>query len=141
VVAAGAGAGGASLPPGALYSVRRGDTLWSLAARFRGDGSQWPALWRAHQSLAAARGVALIDDPGRLVVGQSIWLPREGAAADGSGGRWTYHVQRGDTLSAIAWRVHGNAAQWPRIARDNGLADPDRLRPGQTLQLTPPARW
>lgn len=48
-----------------------------------------------------------------------------------------YEVRRGDTLSAIARRHGVSPAQ---LVRDNGLADPDRLHPGQRLIIRrPPA--
>ncbi|MEH3120653.1 MAG: LysM peptidoglycan-binding domain-containing protein [Sphingomonas phyllosphaerae] len=43
-----------------------------------------------------------------------------------------YTVKAGDTLSDIATR-HGS--DWQTLARINGLADPDKLAVGQTLQL------
>ena len=45
----------------------------------------------------------------------------------------TYTVQRGDTLSAIAVRFCGEQAQWVRLARLNGMDDPNELSVGMTL--------
>lgn len=52
----------------------------------------------------------------------------------------TYQVKAGDSLSKIAKRHYGDAAQWPAIFEANRdvLDDPDRIFPGQTLRL--PAR-
>ncbi len=47
----------------------------------------------------------------------------------------TYTVQRGDTLSAIAKRFYGNAGEYRRIADANGIANPDRIHPGQELVI------
>lgn len=44
----------------------------------------------------------------------------------------TYHVRRGDTLTAIA-RHYGLSVT--DLARDNGMADPSKLRAGQTLRM------
>ncbi|UJB46791.1 LysM peptidoglycan-binding domain-containing protein [Streptomyces sp. A1-5] len=44
----------------------------------------------------------------------------------------THKVVRGETLSAIA-RTYGTT--WQAIAKANGLTDPDRITPGQTLTL------
>ncbi|MEU2607081.1 LysM peptidoglycan-binding domain-containing protein [Streptomyces albus] len=44
-----------------------------------------------------------------------------------------YEVQPGDTLSEVAQR-HGTT--WPELAERNHLADPDRIYPGQHLELT-----
>ena len=49
----------------------------------------------------------------------------------------THVVQKGDTLSAIAERTYGKASRWRDIydANRDVLDDPDRIRPGQVLQL------
>ena len=47
----------------------------------------------------------------------------------------TYTVQRGDTLSAIARRFHGNAGEYRRIAAANNLVDPDAIRHGQRGEI------
>jgi nucleoid-associated protein YgaU len=49
--------------------------------------------------------------------------------------RRTYTVKSGDTLSEIAQREYGNAADWPRIyeANKGEIKDPDVIYPGQTF--------
>lgn len=47
----------------------------------------------------------------------------------------SYVVKPGDTLSKIAGRLLGDASRYPEIARLNGLANPNLIRPGQTLTL------
>lgn len=44
----------------------------------------------------------------------------------------TYTVKPGDTLSAIA---RANGTTWQTLARINGIANPDRIHPDQTLRL------
>jgi len=46
-------------------------------------------------------------------------------------------VQRGDTLSAIAARAYDRPDDWRAIATANGIEDPRRLAPGQTLAVPP----
>jgi Contractile injection system tube protein/LysM domain len=49
-------------------------------------------------------------------------------------------VQRGQTLSYIAWKVYGDPTQWRKIADANNLANPRLLPPGTQLlipSLTP----
>jgi hypothetical protein len=49
-------------------------------------------------------------------------------------------VQRGETLSYIAWTVYGDPTQWRQIADANNLANPRLLVPGAQLlipSLTP----
>ncbi|MEE9212733.1 MAG: LysM domain-containing protein [Phycisphaeraceae bacterium] len=47
----------------------------------------------------------------------------------------TYVVQKGDTLWSIARRNYGDGQRWKEIAEANGIANPSRLRAGQTLVL------
>jgi nucleoid-associated protein YgaU len=51
-----------------------------------------------------------------------------------------YHtVAKGDTLSAIAKKVYGDASKYPVIFEANKpmLKDPDKIYPGQTLRIPP----
>jgi len=54
--------------------------------------------------------------------------------ASGQGSR-TYKVQKGDTLSSIAKAEYGSANFYPHILRANPGLDPQRLRPGMTINL------
>jgi LysM repeat protein len=49
----------------------------------------------------------------------------------------TYTVQPGDTLSAIAKRMLGNANDYMAIfnANKDQLSDPDKIKPGQVLKI------
>lgn len=47
----------------------------------------------------------------------------------------TYVVQRGDTLSGIAYGVYRDASVWRDIAENNQIEDPRSLEPGTVLQL------
>ena len=51
----------------------------------------------------------------------------------------TYVVQKGDNLSKIAKREHGDAHTWRKIfeANQDIIKDPDLIRPGQTLKIPP----
>jgi len=48
-----------------------------------------------------------------------------------------YTVQPGDTLSAIARAMYGNAAKYPLIADANHITDPRRIWVGQVLTIPP----
>lgn len=48
-----------------------------------------------------------------------------------------YVVKRGDTLSSIARRLLGSAGKWSVLADANHIADPNRIRVGQTLVIPP----
>ncbi|MSP92907.1 MAG: LysM peptidoglycan-binding domain-containing protein [Myxococcales bacterium] len=46
-------------------------------------------------------------------------------------------VNRGDSLSGIAYREYDDAAQWRRIAAANGIDDPLQVEPGRRLLIPP----
>ncbi|MGO1540156.1 MAG: LysM peptidoglycan-binding domain-containing protein [Luteimonas sp.] len=52
-----------------------------------------------------------------------------------------YTVQEGDSLSAIARKLYGNANRWQEIyeANRNQLDDPDLIKAGQVLRIPDPA--
>ena len=105
------------------YTVRRGDTLSEIAARF---GTTVNELVRLNN----------IADPDRIYEGDRLII----RAGTGDGN--TYTVQRGDTLSEIAARFGTTVSELVRL---NNIADRDRIYPGQVLILresgsvTPPS--
>ena len=105
------------------YTVRRGDTLSEIAARF---GTTVNELVRLNN----------IADPDRIYEGDRLII----RAGTGDGN--TYTVQRGDTLSEIAARFGTTVNELVRL---NNIADRDRIYPGQVLILresgsvTPPS--
>lgn len=118
-----------------FYIVHRGDTLWSIARRLLGDGAAWPRLLRRHNArVSVGLGGRLVTDPDRIRPGQRIHLP---PPSDEAGTAVAYHVVAGDSLSAIAWRMLGDAARWPEILADNRdrVASPGTIRPGQVLHI------
>jgi peptidoglycan endopeptidase LytE len=104
--------------PGAAYTVRAGDTLSSIAARY---GTTVTAIATANQ----------LSDPNLIFPGQRLTIPGGGAtgAATASG---TYRVQPGDTLSSLAARFGTTVAE---LAALNHLSDPNLIYAGQTLVL------
>lgn len=96
------------------YTVRSGDTLSSIAAKFGTN----------YQALASLNG---ISNPNLIYVGQVLRV--NGSANAGS---VYYTVRAGDNLSAIASR-YGTSYQ--SIAALNGLANPNLIFAGQTLKI------
>lgn len=109
---------------GFYYTVRPGDTLYSIARRFG----------TTVQAIVQANGIL---NPSQIFYGQVFWIP------SGSGtpaGPTTYYiVQRGDTLCSIA-RRYGTTYQ--ALATLNGLYYPYTIYVGQRLVIsvsgTPP---
>jgi membrane-bound lytic murein transglycosylase D len=116
------------------YEVRRHDTVYSVARRFK-------------TSVEILRKLNTID--GRLVVGTELEVPatvytlpenvRLAAERVDGRSRWTRHfrfrvvrVRRGDSLWAIARRNRMNVHT---LARLNGLSPGQTLHPGERLRL------
>jgi N-acetylmuramoyl-L-alanine amidase len=124
---------GATPPLTELYFVRPGDTLGTVAARFR----------TAVEDLLHLNPVS---DPQRLLPGSALTVPSGGSVV----ASWTappaavrpirgamsstYVVAPGETLSEIA-AAQGLAVS--DLARWNGIDDPRRLLAGQSLRLRP----
>lgn len=96
------------------YTVRSGDTLSSIAAKFG----------TSYQTLASLNG---ISNPNLIYAGQVLRV--NGSANAGS---VYYTVRAGDNLSSIASR-YGTSYQ--SIAALNGLANPNLIYAGQTLKI------
>ncbi len=97
----------------AIYIVKRGDTLSSIARRYR-------VPWK---TLARMNG---IKPPYRVYRGQRLRVPIPR-------GRYRlYRVKRGDTLKKIAIRYH---IRWKTLARVNGISPPYTIYRGQYLKI------
>ncbi|HEX5706221.1 MAG TPA: LysM peptidoglycan-binding domain-containing protein [Pyrinomonadaceae bacterium] len=105
------------------HTVRRGETLSGIAARY---GVTVADLQRANPR---------ITNPDRIRAGQSIVIPEHSSTADVQEAA-VYTVRPGDTMTAIAAR-HG--LDLARLRRANlQVANPNLIYPGQTLRV--PAR-
>ena len=110
--------------PDVAYVVERGDSLSVIARRF---------------NTTVGRLVALnqLRSRNRIQIGQRLLLPQDNVVADqtlgelaAQGGQYT--VRRGDTISVIASRFGVSEQQ---VLSLNGIADRNRIYPGQNLQL------
>ena len=98
--------------PQNTYYVQAGDTLSGIASKFGTTVS----------SLVSLNHIA---NPNVIYVGQKIIL-------GGTGQSNAYTVKSGDTLSGIA-SAHGTT--WQALAQKNGIANPNVIFVGQTIQL------
>lgn len=105
-------------PGGFVYSIRAGDTFFSLARRF---GTTVEAL------IAVNPGV----DPDRLQVGQVICLPPGVTGPIPCPGGTIYRVRAGDTLFGIGRRFGVSVPEL--IAANPHLPDPERLQIGDFI--------
>ncbi len=148
-----------------FYTVRPGDSYWTIARIQYGSGRYHAALLEYNR--------ARLPEPERLLPGTQLHIPpvellesqypalvqgtavpplttAAGAPPTGeeSGrffispdGQPMYRVGKGDTLTSIAQRHLGRASRWEQIAQMNQdiLPSPDRLQPGDVLRLPPDA--
>jgi nucleoid-associated protein YgaU len=130
---------GAPAPPS--WTVRRRDSLWTIAEHTLGDGRRWREIAALNVGRRQPDGRQLGPDSTLIRPGWSLKLPTD-ATVDGPPERVT--VSHGDDLWSIAEQHLGDGARWPEIhARNRGrpqpdgrrLRDPDELRPGWTLHL------
>lgn len=97
-----------------LYTVRAGDTLTGIAARFQ---TTVPRLVSLNH----------IADPNRIYIGERLQVPTAGGSGNG-----VYTVRPGDTLWEIAQRYGTSVSD---LAQANHITDPGLIYPGETLRI------
>ena len=100
--------------PANTYTVKKGDTLSGIAARYG----------TTYKELARING---IPDPNKIYPGQVLKL----TGSHGSGANF-HTVVAGDTLSAIAKRY---GTTWQHLQKINNIPNADRIYPGQRIRL------
>lgn len=138
------------------YTIKTGDTLFTVAQSYYGDGWKYTEIIKANNlpnpdaievgqvvlipklDTAEAQPTAMPSDTTMQpstepsvettqVPDQTQWGPR----IDGD----TYTVQQGDWLSAIAGRAYGDPSQYIKIIQANNLTRPDNVEVGTVLKL------
>lgn len=61
--------------------------------------------------------------------------PKQNPTSGGLVPRRIHVLVEGDTLAMLAYREYGDATTWRAVAAINGIDDPMRLRPGNTLLM------
>lgn len=129
----------ATLVPTRQHTVKRGESLWSIADAELGNGRRYTEIAALNQRLLSGKSDDFLR-PGwvlSLPVDESDATPSNGATA-------TYTVRKGDTLSEIALDQLDDAHAYPRIfeasrtiTQPGGqhLTDPDVIDVGWTLAI------
>lgn len=137
------------------YTVKEGDTLFTIAEKYYQDGYKYTEIAKANN----------LENVDQIEAGQVLEIPKidqvaeaspvavaspseqpETTEALGTGGGdstiWgsriegnTYTVVAGDWLSTIAGRAYGDITAFDKIAKANNIADPDLIEPGTVLNL------
>jgi nucleoid-associated protein YgaU len=114
----------APIAAGGQILAQPGDSLWKLAEKYLGRGTDWPLLAAANPQLS---------DPTRLQVGTPVHLPDAAANPPLS---TSVRVQRGDSLWKLTHVHFGNAQAWNCIAQANPqLQNANLIFPGQVLTI------
>ncbi|QQG43407.1 MAG: LysM peptidoglycan-binding domain-containing protein [Candidatus Daviesbacteria bacterium] len=110
------------------YTVKVGDTLFTIAEKYYQDGSKFTAIAQ-NNNLASAD---------QIEAGQVLEIPKLDAVTDfgptitGN----TYTVQEGDWLSTIAARAYnGDIMAYQNLAQVNNISNPDLILPGQVINI------
>ncbi|WP_455374856.1 LysM peptidoglycan-binding domain-containing protein [Kaarinaea lacus] len=122
--------------PDRYHRVRRGQTLSTIAARYRVRLSDLVAVNNLRSRHRIRVGQVLrLPQPGKRHIGKTIQVAEERSptvdpqAIPASG---TYKVRRGDNINSIARRYGMTVSE---LARLNGLRNKNRIYPGQRLML------
>ncbi len=140
------------------YTVKEGETLWSIAEDAYGSGFEWYRIAEANKITDVTnleKGTALVipedtqkaseqpttsvnDEPVQVIEkstptpGAEMNAPNE--ASDKISGA-TYVIKDGDDLWDIAIRAYGDGYKWTEIATANSIENPDIIHPENTLKL------
>ncbi|MCP4397017.1 MAG: LysM peptidoglycan-binding domain-containing protein [bacterium] len=123
----------AYLPVKARHRVKKGETLSTIAIRYR-------------TPMKAITKVNGIKNAGKIRIGQILKIPggyvslaeksttssRSSSKSGSSGSSSTYRIKKGETLIAIA-KKHQTSVQ--TIERLNNISDPRKIKAGQSLKL------
>lgn len=117
--------GGSSSSPssndgGGYYTVKKGDTLSGIAAKYG----------TTYQKLAQINGIA---DPNKIYPGQRIKVEGGGSSSPKPVSSAQYYtIKKGDTLSGIA-KKYGTTYQY--LAKLNGIPNPNKIQAGQRIRV------
>ena len=134
----------ASTPVGPVWTVREGDTLWSIAEKTTGDPLRYQEIFELNHATVQPDGGRLDTPETWLEVGWTLRLPAGAATAAPPGAVQApadpapVLVQPGDTLSQIAQDELGDATRYPELASANKITDPDVIDVGQVIVIPQP---
>ncbi|MFI6112775.1 LysM peptidoglycan-binding domain-containing protein [Kitasatospora sp. NPDC051164] len=120
------------------YTVETRDSLSKIALKQLGDASRWREIAAANDGKTMVDGTTF-STRSALQPGWKLVMPKDWNATDRE-----HRVQPGETLSSIAEKELGSAADYPKLAELNEgvqqpdgriLTDPDKIYPGWELQL------
>lgn len=124
---------------GTYHTVINGDNLYAIAQRYYGNGDQWRLIRDANPRLVLDNGAIMLGS--RLLIPSKQQIQRNNNDATLTGNTNTVvreiTVESGDTLSELARKHLGSAADWDELLKANRdkITRPEELRVGMTLRL------
>lgn len=117
------------------YTVKEGDSLWTISEKIYGSGYNWVDLVKENK----------LVNPEVLYVGTKLTVPnvkaKELTVVENAKSQinpitgTTYTVSKGDYLWDIALRAYGDGYKWVEIANANKLVNPNLIHSGNVLKL------
>jgi len=107
------------------HTVSKGETLWSIAQNYYGDGFAWVDIATENK----------LTDASIIKEGQELIIPNIEAETENTISTATYEVVKGDSLWDIAVRAYGDGYRWVEIAQENNLTNPNVIHSGNILIL------
>lgn len=104
-----------AIPKIIRYSVKKGDTLATIARRFLGD----------HRRYRVLASINRLDSSQSLSIGSTIKIPIE----------IPHIVKKGESLAIIANRYYGDPNTFSLIASYNFITDPQEIKPGTKILI------
>ncbi len=141
------------------YTVKEGDTLFTIAEKYYNDGYKFNEISKANNlsnenSIQAGQVLEIPKLESTEAVAEATPTtnqeptPTETVAAETAVGGaenqtiWgekissdTYTVVEGDWLSTIAGRAYGDVMSYKKLAEANNIANPDLILPGQVIKI------
>ena len=138
------------------YSVKEGDTLFTIAQKYYNDGYKFTEISKANNltnpDAIEADQVLEIPKIESMIAAQETPAPSPQPTTSspstpyisdiGSATMWgpkivedTYTVVEDDWLSKIAERAYGDILAFNRIAKANNISNPNHIEPGMVLTI------
>ncbi len=114
-------------PPIVVFEWGDNPALTSFRAYIKSVSAKYLLFDPSGKPLRATATVTLEEVP----IPPKKQNPTSGAVQ----GRRTHLLGEGDTLASVAWAEYEDAALWRGLADFNGIDDPLRVRPGQTILI------